>query len=338
MKKTMIFVCMICMLIASTGTAFANGSSEAKAPADKVYELKLGHIQPVDHPNGQGSLEFARLVSEKTNGKVKVSVFPSSQLGTEQELFDSVAMGTLDFATLGYGMAAKQYKPFLIFDAPYLALDRDQWVRLMDSDVVQEIFQGLKEKTNVLTLGAFYYGNRYLTTANLPVRKPSDLTGHTVRVPDQQMYIATLNAMGAVATPMAFSEVFLALQQGVIDAQENPLATIASNKFNEVQKYLIKTEHITGGNCFYVSQKTMDKLPAEYREAIISAGKEAAAYTDKLAFAAEDMYKQKLQDEGMILIEDVDKAAFKQLTSVVYKTIEVDPQSAAFLARIRQVK
>lgn len=326
------------VMVLVTGLVFAGGEQENDGAAGKVYELKLGHIQPVDHPNGQGSLEFARLVEEKTGGMVKVSVFPASQLGTEQELFDSIALGTIDFATLGYGMAAKQYKPFLIFDAPYLSIDREQWVRMMESDVVQELFDGMQAKTNVRTLGAFYYGNRYLTTKDLEVHGPEDLINHTVRVPDQEMYVATLNAMGATATPMAFSEVFLALQQGVIDAQENPLATIASNKFNEVQKYLIKTEHITGGNCFYASQKSLDKLPQEYQDAIIEAGREAAAYTNKLAFEAEDRFKQELQDGGMILIEDVDKAAFQEQCQAVYDIIDDDAETAAFLNRIKAIK
>jgi C4-dicarboxylate-binding protein DctP len=338
MKIFQKFIVLSILALFLGSSLFANGNQEETASMDKVYKLKLGHIQPVDHPNGQGSVEFARLVKEKTNGHVEVSVFPSSQLGTEQELFDSIAMGTIDFAALGYGMAAKQYDPFLIFDAPYLALDREQWVRIMNSDVVQEIYDGLAAKTDVIPLGAFYYGNRYLTTASFPVRIPSDLNKHTVRVPDQKMYIDTLNAMGATATPMAFSEVFLSLQQGVIDAQENPLATIATNKFNEVQKYLNQTEHITGGNLFYASKKSLDKLPEEYQKAILEAGKEAAAYTNKLAFEVEDNYKTQLQEEGMILISDVDKAAFKEATQVVYEDLEKNPEISSYLKRIREIK
>jgi C4-dicarboxylate-binding protein DctP len=339
MKKGRIILSIALVMMASVSSIFASGKAESNDnPLDKVYQVRLGHIQPATHPNGQGSEEFARLVNEKTNGHVVVSVFPSSQLGTEQELFDSVAMGTIDFATLGYGMAAKQYSPFLIFDAPYLALDRNQWTRKMNSDVVQEIFDEMEAKTSVITMGAFYYGNRYLTTAGFPVRKPSDLTNHTVRVPDQKMYVDTLNAMGATATPMAFSEVFLALQQGVIDAQENPLATIATNKFNEVQKYLNQTEHITGGNCFYASQKSLAKLPQEYQDAIIEAGKEAALYTNEKAFEAEDHYKVLLQEQGMILVDDVDKAAFKESTKVVYSDLRKDATIASFLDRLDKIQ
>ncbi len=339
MKKGHVLISLILMMIVSTTLVFASGNKEGNDnPLEKVYELKLGHIQPATHPNGLGSEEFAKLVKEKTDGHVIVSVFPSSQLGTEQELFDSVAMGTIDFATLGYGMAAKQYSPFLIFDAPYLAIDREQWTRKMNSDVAREIFKGLEDKTSVVTLGAFYYGNRYLTTANFPVRKPADLNNHTVRVPDQKMYVDTLNAMGATATPMAFSEVFLALQQGVIDAQENPLATIATNKFNEVQTYLNQTEHITGGNCFYASKKSIEKLPSEYQQAILEAGIEAAAYTNKIAFEAEDNYKKLLQEQGMILVDDVDKKAFKESTSSVYTDLRKDSEIAKFLDRLDEIQ
>ena len=117
-------------------------------------------------------------------------------------------------------------------------------------------------------IGAFYYGARYLTTKDKLVSGPEDMKGLNIRVPDQKLYIDTLTAMGAVATPMAFSEVFLSLQQGVIDGQETPLATIAANKFDQVQHYLIKTEHIMGANALYASTKTLESMPGGYQGSV----------------------------------------------------------------------
>jgi tripartite ATP-independent periplasmic transporter solute receptor, DctP family len=323
MKKGLLVVCMLLCMIS---LVFANGSSE-NTGKNGVIEMKLGHIQPAAHPNGMGADEFARLVNEKSGGRIKVSVFPACQLGTEAELFDSVALGSIDFAVLGYGDAAKQCPSFKLLDAPYLASGREAWVELLNSDAIAELQSELVDKAGVRVMSNFYYGARWMTTSNLEVRKPADLSGHTIRVPDQEMYVATLNAMGATATPMAFSEVFLALQQKVIDGQENPLATISMNSFNEAQKYLIKTEHIIGGNCFYVNEKKLKSLPEDLQQIVLDCAKEAAVYTSKLAFEAEDNCKKDLVDKGMIVIEDVDKDAFIQSTRKVLDSLKgvVDP-------------
>lgn len=341
MKKALSLVITLCMaaaLLAGCGSNAGTGADVKTAAdnGDKVYELKLGHIQPAEHPNGQGAVEFARLVEEKTGGHVKVSVFPSSQLGNEQELFDAVALGSVDFAIIGFGEPAKQYSPFLLLDAPYLATDRDQWVRIMKSDAIGAMCEEMAETTKVACLGIFYYGARYVTS-NYEIHSPADLAGHTIRVPDQQMYVSTLNAMGATATPMALSEVFLALQQNVIDGQENPVATITANKFNEVQSYLIQTEHIMGGNCIYASEKTLEGLPEEYRAAVIEAGIEATDFINTLAFEAEDTCKQQLQDNGMTLISDVDKQAFQKATECVYEELSAN-WTPELLESIRAVK
>ena len=337
MKKRIAFLLVLAALFTLSGCGnSASVSTDVESDANQVYELKIGHIQPADHPNGQGAEEFASLVEEKTDGHVKVSVFPSSQLGNEQELFDAVALGSVAFAIIGFGEPAKQYSPFLLLDAPYLASSREQWVKIMKSDAIAEMCREMEEITSVKALGVFYYGARYVTS-NFPVRSPADLAGHTIRVPDQQMYVSTMNAMGATATPMALSEVFLGLQQNVIDGQENPVATISANKFNEVQTYLNKTEHIMGGNCIYASNKVLDALPEAYRTAVLEAGSEASDYINDLAFQAEDTYAQELQDKGMILIDDVDKEAFQQATACVYEELG-ENWTPELLERIRAVQ
>ncbi len=316
----------------------AASTEEAAAPAEateEVYtaELKLGHIQPTDHPNGLGAEEFARLVSEKSDGNITVSVFPASQLGSEKELFDAMEMGSIDFTVLGYGEPAKKYAPVGISDAPFLATDRDHMMRILNSDVMAAEFEEMENYMNVTFLAPIYYGARYTTTANAEVSDMASLSGLNIRVPDQALYIDTLNLMGAVATPMAFSEVFLSLQQGVIDGQENPLATIAANKFNEVQKYLIKTEHIIGTNAFYVSSKTLEGMPESAQAIIMEAAEEAAAYTNQLAYELEDSYLVELQEGGMVLIDDVNKEEFQAATASIY-----DDYDADFVASLRGIE
>ena len=285
------------------GSAVADGAgtSGAAAEAGNDYhaELKLAHIMPIDHPNGMGAEEFARLVNEK-------------------EIFDAVEIGSIDFAIIGFGEPAKKYQDIGILDAPYIADDREHLVRILNSDAVYSMFDEMEEHMGARGIGAFYYGARYLTTKDKPVSGPEDMKGLNIRVPDQKLYIDTLTAMGAVATPMAFSEVFLSLQQGVIDGQEKPLATIAANKFDQVQHYLIKTEHIMGANALYASTKTLESMPETYRTAVTEAAREASAWIDDKAFEAEDTYIRQLEDNGMEIIDDVDKEAFREMTAYIY--------------------
>ncbi len=313
---------MGCSLVAFSGNAVA-----------KNYKLKLGTIMPTDHPNGLGAVHFANLVKQKTGGHVTVSVFPSSQLGNEKEQFDQVEMGSLDFTILGYGEPGKREKDISILDAPFLAKDRAQLVRVLNSKVIQDIFTNMPKHMGAQAIGGFYYGARYLTTKNKIVRSPKDMKGLNIRVPDQKLYIDTLTAMGARATPMSFGEVFLALQQGVIQGQENPLATIANNKFDQVQKYLIQTQHIIGANAIYMSTSTMKKLPKAYVAKIKQAGLETAHWIDKKAFAQEDKFLAELQKRGMKLIKITNKAPFMKATQKIYK--DYDPK---LVKAIRAVK
>lgn len=326
--KKVLKVVAVAALVLLTFVGCAKKDASGDAAADKTFNLKIAHIQPAEHPNGKGAEYFKQILEERSNGRIKVSVFPAAQLGNEAETFDSLALGTIDFAFIGYGDAAKQCPEFMLLDAPYLRPDRESWVETLNGDAVKKLQSGLPAASNVRALANFYYGARYMTTAALEVREPADLSGHTIRVPDQKMYVDTLNAMGATATPMAMSELFLSLQQRVVDGQENPVATIAANSFNEAQKYLIKTEHIIGGNCIYVSEKTMNKLPADLQTLIQECALEAANYTTELAFEAEDRCKDELVEKGMILIEDVDKEAFMKATDPIYAELatKIDPE------------
>ncbi len=309
-----------------------------KTPEDtKTYTFKLGHIMTAEHPNGMGAEKFAELVKEKTNGKVIVNVFPASQLGNEKDIFDAVAMGMVDFSILGYGEPAKRFSPALIFDAPFFAKDREHLVRIFNDKIVQDIFDEMANKIKVKAIGPFYYGTRYLTTAKAPVKSPEDMKGLKIRTPDQPIYVSTIKAMGATPVPMAFPEVYLALQQGVIDGQENPPATIATNKFYEVQKYLVKTAHIMGGNCIYASEKTLESLPKEYQDAIVEAGKEAAQYINEVAFAAEDDYLNEIKENGVTIIEDVDRDAFVERAQELYKEYETK-WGEGLLEKIRTIQ
>jgi len=312
-------------------------SQESAKKDDKIYNLKLGHILTPEHPNGKGAVKFAELVKEKTNGSVNIDVFPSSQLGNEKDLFDSVSLGTVDLAILGFGEPSKRYSPLLILDAPYIANDGKHYLRILNDPIVQDMFNEMKEITNVRAIGPTYFGVRYMSTSKVAGSKPEDFAGLKMRTPDQPIFVSTIKAMGATPVPMAFPEVYLALQQGVLDGFESTPAAYATNKFYEVQKYLINTAHIIGGNCLYVSEKTMSKIPQEYQQAIVEAGKEAADYMSNLMFEAEAGYMEEITSNGVTFIEDVDKAAFIAGSQPLYDEYE-EKWGKGLLEKIRSIK
>lgn len=292
-------------------------SAENKS-SKKTYTMKIGLVLPLDHTNGKGALKFAELVKEKTNGQVKVDVYPSSQLGGEKEITDALTMGTLEFALIGMGDVAKRYKPALVLDGPFVFRDREHLIKVFKSQVFKDMVEEMAQKINVRVIGPLYYGTRHVTTGKVAAKTPDDLKGIKLRCPDQPMYVETVKVLGATPTPMAFSEVYLALQQGVVDAQENPVATIKAVKFNEVQKYLIKTAHIVQPNHILASEKVLKSLPDDIRKAILEAGAEAAEWTVKEAFAAEDKIFEELKAGGMTIIEP-ERALFEERAKELHK-------------------
>ncbi len=318
MKKTLLI--MLVMSFALTGI-FARGQGSSES-SDKTYELKLGMLLPTGHPNEVGAQLFTKLVGEGTNGKVKISIFPSSQLGNEKDMFDAIALGTLAFATLGFGEPAKQYAPFLIFDAPFVAQNREDLMRMVKGSVSGRLYREMEQKLGVKVLGVFYFGTRHVTTSEVPIRASANIQGLKIRVPDQEAYVKTLQTIGARPTPMAFPEVYLSLQQGVIDGMEGSAATIVTNKLYEVQKYLAKTAHIIGLNTLYISDKIFGKLPAEYQQVLVDSGKEMADQITQMAFEKEDEYFRQLQLKGMTITEVADYETLQQQAQVLHRQLE----------------
>ncbi|WP_461206221.1 TRAP transporter substrate-binding protein [Clostridium sp. DL1XJH146] len=340
-KKVLLSVAVSIFILTGCGSnsqEAVNGNEETNvASSDTVYNLKLGHILTADHPNGQGAEKFAEIVKEKTDGKVIIDVFPSSQLGNEKDLFDAVSLGSVDFAILGFGEPSKRYKPLSILDAPYIADDGEHYLRILNDPIVQDMFDEMTKITDVRAIGPTYFGVRYLSTSKVAGTNPEELNGLKIRTPDQPIFVAAIEAMGGTPVPMAFSEVYLALQQGVLDGFESTPAAYATNKFYEVQKYLINTSHIIGGNCLYVSEKTMATLPQEYQDVIVEAGTEAAEYMSDLMFEAEEGYMDEITSNGVTFIEDVDRDAFIEGTQSLYEDYESD-WGEGLLEKIRGIE
>jgi tripartite ATP-independent transporter DctP family solute receptor len=234
-------------LFAATPLAFAQA------------KLKWAHVYEATEPYHLQALWAAGEIKKRTNGRYEIDVFPASTLGKETDINQALSLGTIDIIYTGMAFAGRSYPPMSIASGPFIFRDYDHWQKFRNGPVFKELAKGYEEKSGNHIVGYTYYGQRHLT-ANKMVTKPEDMKGMKLRVPDAPLFVMFPRAVGANPTPIAFAEVYLALQNGTVDAQENPLPTIDAKKFYEVQKYIILTGHITESLVTVVAGGTWSKL------------------------------------------------------------------------------
>ncbi|MBW7476106.1 TRAP transporter substrate-binding protein [Paenibacillus oenotherae] len=323
MYKKLALISMVLLLIvvsAACGSNGNNGSKEAasggNASSDKKVKLRLGHITGESDAWHKGALKFAELVKEKSGGSVEVEVYPSSTLGNDRDLIEGMQLGSVDFALVA-GVLSNFYEPYSILELPYLFRDQDHMEKVLYGEVGTKMKADLLANAQVRGLEFWVRGPRELT-ANKKIEKVEDLKGLKVRVPEIPASIAAWKAMGASPTPMAFGEVYSSLQTGVIDAQENPFALIASNKIQEVQKYLMLTNHVYGYVMLTMSDITYSKLSEAQQKAVEEAAKEATTFENDLVAKTEEELLKMLKDSGMEVVEP-DTAPFMEKAKTVHE-------------------
>ena len=212
-------------------------------PAAAQTKLKFAHVYETGEAFHQEALWAAGEIAKRTNNKYQVDVFPASSLGNEQQIAQAMPLGTIDMAYIGASFVGATYKPISIVNAPYIWRDFDHWKAYSQSRFLTELTDGYFKQTGHKIVALTYYGARH-TTANKAINTPADMKGMKLRVPQAPMYMMYARAVGANPTPIAFAEVYLALQNGTVDGQENPLPTIQAKKFYEVQSHINLTGHI----------------------------------------------------------------------------------------------
>jgi len=276
---------MLKTLLAAAVLALAGG-------AGAQTKLKFAHVYETSEPYHKWALWAADELKKRTAGRYEMQVFPASQLGKETDINQGLTLGTVDVIYTGQAFAARTYPPLAIGGAPFMFRDFDHWKKYASGPVLAELMDAYYKKGGNKPVAVTYYGVRH-TTANKPIVKPEDLQGLKLRVPDAPLYAAYPKVLGANATPIAFAEVYLALQNKTVDAQENPLPTIEAKKFYEVQSHINLTGHITEMLLTIVSGQTWSKLSDADKKAFEDVFKEAAAKaTDDIATA-----EQKLVDD-----------------------------------------
>ena len=279
MKKrvTIIFV-MFFVLVGFS--VFAGGSKESGESA-KPISLKMGHVAPTTEPYHIAAEKFAELVKERTNGMVEVVVFPNSQLGSSRDLIEGLQMGTVDATLTTAAVLANFIPSSQVIELPFMFRDRKHVYSVVDGPLADEIYKGAADQ-NLKIVNTWENGFRNITNNVRSIAKPDDMSGIKIRVMENQMYIDMFKALGANPTPMARSELFTALQQKTVDAQENPMGQIYSSRFYEVQDFLTLTGHTYSPEVLVFSLKTWEKIPAEYQSVVKQAADEARDYCRKM--------------------------------------------------------
>ncbi|KZD12766.1 sialic acid TRAP transporter substrate-binding protein SiaP [Oceanibaculum pacificum] len=305
MKRNLLSLTAALVLgVAAAGTA-ANGANAAE-------KLKYAHVYETSEPYHKWALWAADEIKKQTNGRYEIEVFPASSLGKESDINEGLGLGTVDIIMTGALFAGRFYGPIAISGAPYMFRDFDHWKAYTTSDLFKELSDGYRKKVGHPVLAMTYYGERHVT-ANKAINTPADMKNLKIRVPDAPLYRMFPEAVGANPTPIAFAEVYLALQQGVADAQENPLPTIQAKKFYEVQKYIMLTGHITDSLLTIVSGMRWDNLKPEDQKIFAAVLKEAAGKATADIVQSEKELAAWFEKQGVNVVK-VDRKPFRDET------------------------
>ena len=296
----------------------------SKTTKDPKYLFKASMLVKENHTWYKAFVHFGKLIEERSGGRMKLEVYPSEQLAKEVEAIRLIRAGVIDM-TISAGSLTNFAEILTFSDMPFLLKDTVAMHKLINSSIGKRIEREMIDKIGIRPLGYFQRGERHLTS-NRPIKHPDDLDEIIIRVPNVPPYVVAWKALGAKPTPMAFSEVFSSLQQGTIEAQENPFAMIKNAGFSEVQKYLNLTGHLITWGYPLVGEKQFQRLPEDLKIIFLQAAEEMQIYEHRIFLSNESKVQKQLQDEGMIFVQ-VDKNAFMENgEKAIYESLSPEMQ------------
>lgn len=305
-------------LIGVSVFVFAFGMvGNTSAVADSKYVYKLGHSVNSQHPYHLGAEKFKEMVEKESNGQIEIQLFPNNQLGTgERDLVEGMQLGTVDIVITSTGPMSGFVKQFMLFDFPFLFRDKEHAYKTLDGEIGQYVL-GLLDNRGIKGLAWYENGFRHLTNSKREVNTPADAKALKLRTMENKVHMAIWRALGADPTPMAWGELFTALQQGAVDGQENPVPIIYTQKVYEVQKYLSMTGHVFSPSLILMSKKKFDKLPDDLKNVVKKAAQESAYFERSQITRMENEQVEKLKELGMV-VSYPDKTPFLEMTKSVY--------------------
>ena len=311
-------------LVASAATAMAQTS------------LKLGHAQSATSAFQVGAQAFADEFARLTQNRYKIAIFASGSLGGEREMVESVQLGTLDMVVTSTGPVGNFVPEVLITDIPFLFRDYDHARKTLDGPIGQDLLSKFPPK-GIVALAWAENGFRQLTNSKRAVNTPEDMKGLKLRTMENQVHMTAFRALGASPAPMAFTELFTALQQGTVDGQENPIPVIVSSKFGQVQKYLSLTGHVYSPALIMASMQAVNSMNAADKKALQDAAHFGALAMRKRVNEVEASGVEELRAMGVNVVVNVDKAKFQTALAPAYAEY-AKKFGEANIQRIRDVK
>jgi tripartite ATP-independent transporter DctP family solute receptor len=299
-------------------------------------KLSLGHGAAPGNPRHEAAVKFAELVKEKTVGRVEVQVSPSAQLGDDAAMLTQLRTGALDISANSQGAVSTAVPEYAAFGMPFLFSDSAQAFKLLDGPLGKELADKSAQK-GLVVLGYWDNGIRHMTNSKHPITKVEDMKGLKMRTPPDAVLVDIMQSLGAEAQQIKFAELYVALQQGVVDGQENPLMNIYASKLYEVQKFISLTGHKYEMTPFLMSKRTWDRLSEADRKAVTDAAREATALQRKLSQEADEKLVTDLKAKG-VRVDSIDRPAFEKATTAVvdkWTTGAIGPYVKSVIAAAR---
>lgn len=315
MKKFFNLLLILVLVVSLVGCG-QQAAEDTEKDGEKAVTIRIAHTLAPDSHYNKGLQKFKEIMEEKTEGRIKVELFHSAQLGSERDAIEGISMGTLEATLVSTAPLANFSKKFMVFDLPFIIQDREKAFEVMDGEVGKAMMDSLNDK-GIIGLGFWENGFRMLTNSKRAINKPEDISGLKIRLMENPVHVETFKVLGAQPVPMPFGELFTALQQKTVDGQENPLVIIDTSKFYEVQPYLALTGHFYSPAAFLVSKSFYEGLSPEDQKVLNEAEQEARQWEREYCISLEKELSENLKEKGME-ITTPDKKALQEATKPVY--------------------
>ncbi|MBC8061157.1 MAG: TRAP transporter substrate-binding protein [Clostridiaceae bacterium] len=315
-------ILFICLFVGCTKT---NVNLQSKVTSGKEIFLRLADNQSEDYVTVRADREFAKIVEQKSNGRIKVDVYPAGQLGDEKDAIEQVQFGGIDFIRVSVSTLSVIDKEMGVLILPYIYRDQEHMFKVLDGPIGDNIITGL-ENFKLTGLCWFDAGARNFYNTKKDIVTPDDLKGLKIRVQENKIMIDMVNALGALPTPMTYGEVYRALQIGVIDGAENNWLSYISSNHYEVAKHITIVEHVRIPEMIVASKISMDNLSKDDQKIIKEAAKEAAKYQRQEWLKDEEEAKKKTADKGVFITKLQTNKTFQEKVKPLYETYGKDYQ------------
>ncbi len=313
--------------------ASADGSKDAPK---KEYFIKFSTNTSDAHPLGQGALKFKELIEERTDGQIKVQIYPSLQLGSLREQIEQVQLGSVEITMAALATMTNFVEDVQIIVFPFLWPDEDKMWDILNGEIGDAVYANMKNE-GMIGFGTWPNGFMQMTSKSKPIQSTDDLKGFKMRVIPAPLLIAQYEAWGANPVPIDFSEVYTSLQQGVVDGQENPLTTISDQKYVEVQDYLTLTNHSYQASIFTVNKKWFDSLPADLQQIFKESEKEARLFAIEKSKELNQQILDDMEKSGSIKINELSAEAsrkFEELSKPLHASFSKTDYQKELLQKV----